>query len=214
MWHPQNDSQPAYLTPPIKNISSGPSGVSYYEGTGSGPEWNDTFTLCDFRGSSSGSGLWKFKHKAKGAGFEIVDDQKFIWSVNATDGHWGPDGSFWVLDWFDGWEPVGKGRIYRFSDPRHSQSQLVRETQAFWQPASLSGPPANWPRGSCTPITGSDWAPNLSSPRVTTTSPCLKRPSPAKPSRLVCMAFGASGKSPAPSTTRVRRAPEWSHWNG
>ena len=131
MWHPQNDSQPAYLTPPIKNISSGPSGVSYYEGTGSGPEWNDTFTLCDFRGSSSGSGLWKFKHKAKGAGFEIVDDQKFIWSVNATDGHWGPDGSFWVLDWFDGWEPVGKGRIYRFSDPRHSQSQLVRETQAF-----------------------------------------------------------------------------------
>jgi quinoprotein glucose dehydrogenase len=131
MWHPQNDSQPAYLTPPIKNLSSGPSGVSFYEGTGSGPEWNDTFTLCDFRGSSSGSGLWKFKHKAKGAGFEIVDDQKFIWSVNATDGHWGPDGSFWVLDWFDGWEPVGKGRIYRFSDPRHSQSQLVRETQAF-----------------------------------------------------------------------------------
>ena len=25
MWHPQNDAQPAYLTPPIKNISSGPS---------------------------------------------------------------------------------------------------------------------------------------------------------------------------------------------
>lgn len=130
MWHPQNDAQPAYLTPPIKNISAGPSGVSHYEGTGSGPEWNDTFTLCDFRGSSSGSGLWKFKHKAKGAGFEIVDDQKFIWSVNATDGHWGPDGSFWLLDWFDGWEPVGKGRIYRFSDPRHSQSELVRETRA------------------------------------------------------------------------------------
>jgi quinoprotein glucose dehydrogenase len=131
MWHPQNNAQPAYLTPPIKNISSGPSGVSHYEGTGSGPEWNDTFTLCDFRGSSSGSGLWKFKHKAKGAGFEIVDDQKFIWSVNATDGHWGPDGSFWVLDWFDGWEPVGKGRIYRFSDPRHIQSELVRETKAI-----------------------------------------------------------------------------------
>ena len=130
MWHPQNDAQPAYLTPPIKNISAGPSGVSHYEGSGSGPEWNDTFTLCDFRGSSSGSGLWKFKHKAKGAGFEIVDDQKFIWSVNATDGHWGPDGAFWLLDWFDGWEPVGKGRIYRFSDPRHSQSELVRETRA------------------------------------------------------------------------------------
>ena len=131
MWHPQNDAQPAYLTPPIKNISAGPSGVSHYEGTGSGPEWNNTFTLCDFRGSSSGSGLWKFKHQAKGAGFEIVDDQKFIWSVNATDGHWGPDGAFWLLDWFDGWEPVGKGRIYRFTDPRHSASDLVRETKTL-----------------------------------------------------------------------------------
>lgn len=131
MWHPQNDAQPAYLTPPIKNISAGPSGVSYYEGTGAGAEWNGVFTLCDFRGSSAGSGLWKFKHKAKGAGFEIVEDQKFIWSVNATDGHWGPDGSFWLLDWYDGWEPVGKGRIYRFSNPQHSSDKIVGETKAL-----------------------------------------------------------------------------------
>lgn len=129
MWHPQNDAQPAWVTPPIKNITSGPSGVSYYEGTGAGPEWNGTFTLCDFRGSSSGSGIVKFKLKPKGAGFEIVDDEKFIWSVNATDGHWGPDGSFWLLDWFDGWEPVGKGRIYRFSDPKHSGAPVVAETR-------------------------------------------------------------------------------------
>ena len=27
-------------------------------------------------------------------------------------------------------------------------------------------------------------------------------------------AIAAAGKSPAPSTTRVRRAPEWSRWNG
>ena len=131
MWYPQNDLQPAYLTPPIKNITSGPSGVSYYEGTGAGPEWNGTFTLCDFRGSSSGSGLWKFKLKPKGAGFEIVGDEKFIWSVNATDGHWGPDGAFWVLDWYDGWEPVGKGRIYRFSDPNVAASTLVTETRSL-----------------------------------------------------------------------------------
>jgi quinoprotein glucose dehydrogenase len=131
MWYPQNELQPAYVTPPIKNISSGPSGVSYYEGTGAGPEWNGTFTLCDFRGSSSGSGLWKFKLKPKGAGFEITGDEKFIWSVNATDGHWGPDGAFWLLDWYDGWEPVGKGRIYRFSDPKNSGLPIVAETKAL-----------------------------------------------------------------------------------
>jgi len=142
MWHPQNDVQPAYLTPPIKNITSGPSGVSYYEGTGAGPEWNGTFTLCDFRGSSSGSGILKFQLKPKGAGFEVVQDEKFIWSVNATDGHWGPDGSFWLLDWYDGWEPVGKGRIYRFSDPKNSGSPIVAETKALLEKGFTGRSPA------------------------------------------------------------------------
>ncbi len=129
MWHPANDAQPAYVTPPIKNITSGPSGVSYYPGTGLGADWQGTFTLCDFRGSSAGSGIVRFKHQPKGASFEIVGDERFIWAVNATDGHWGPDGAFWLLDWFDGWEPVGKGRIYRFYDPAMIGDRSVTETR-------------------------------------------------------------------------------------
>ena len=129
MWQPQNDAQPAYITPPIKNISAGPSGVAYYPGTGLGPEWEGTFTLCDFRGSGSGSGIWSFKLKPKGASFEIVDDKKFLWSVEATDGSWGPDGAYWFLDWVDGWEPVGKGRIYRMYDPTAMSQPVVRETE-------------------------------------------------------------------------------------
>ncbi len=128
MWHPQNDTQPAFLTPPIKNISAGPSGVAYYPGTGLGPEWQGTFTLCDFRGSGSGSGIWSFKLKPKGASFEIVDDKKFIWAIEATDGTWGPDGAYWITDWVDGWEGVGKGRIYRFHDPAHIKSPIVLST--------------------------------------------------------------------------------------
>ena len=131
MWYPQNDTQPAFLTPPIKNITSGPSGVSYYEGTGAGQDWQGRFTLADFRGSSSGSGFVQFKLKPKGASFEIPDDEKFIWGVNGTDGHWGPDGAFWLLDWTTGWEPVGKGRIYRFFDPTHINEPIVKETQAI-----------------------------------------------------------------------------------
>jgi len=133
MWHPQNDTQPAYLTPPIRNITSGPSGVAYYPGTGLGPEWQGTYTLCDFRGSGSGSGIMSFKLKPKGASFEIVDDRKHIWAIEATDGFWGPDGAYWVSDWVDGWEPVGKGRIYRFYDPAHIKSSLVTETAALLQ---------------------------------------------------------------------------------
>jgi len=129
MWHPQNDAQPAYITPPIKNITAGPSGLAYYPGTGLGPEWDGTFTLCDFRGSATGSGIWSFKLQPKGASFEIVNDQKMIWSVEATDGAWGPDGSYWVLDWVDGWEPVGKGRIYRMYDPATVRQPVVLATQ-------------------------------------------------------------------------------------
>ena len=131
MWYPQNDAQPAFLTPPIKNITSGPSGVSYYPGTGLGPEWQGTYTLCDFRGSGAGSGVMSFKHKPKGASFEIVDDKKMVWAIEATDAKWGPDGAFWVLDWVDGWEPVGKGRIYRFFDPTTIGAASVKETQGL-----------------------------------------------------------------------------------
>jgi len=129
MWHPQNDQQPAYITPPIKNITAGPSGVAYYPGTGLDASWNGTFTLCDFRGSGAGSGIWSFKLKPKGASFEIVEDKQFIWSIEATDGTWGPDGAYWVFDWVDGWEPVGKGRLYRFFDPAKIGSAEVVSTR-------------------------------------------------------------------------------------
>ena len=129
MWAPQNDAQPAYITPPIKNITAGPSGNAYYPGTGMGADWNGTFTLCDFRGSGANSGIWSFQHKAKGASFEITNDKQFIWSIEATDGTWGPDGAYWVFDWVDGWEGVGKGRLYRFFDPAHVDSPIVKSTQ-------------------------------------------------------------------------------------
>ena len=75
--------------------------------------------------------MWSFKHKPKGASFEIVDDKKMVWAIEATDAKWGPDGAFWVLDWVDGWEPVGKGRIYRFFDPTTIGAASVKDTQAL-----------------------------------------------------------------------------------
>lgn len=129
MWHPQNPEQPAYIVPPIKNISAGPSGVSYYPGTGATPEWNGVFTLVDFRGSSGGSGIHKFKLKPRGANFELVEADKMIWSILATDGEWGPDGAFYVLDWVEGWNQNGKGRIYKLTHEAGSKAPVVAETR-------------------------------------------------------------------------------------
>ena len=129
MWAPQNDAQPAYLTPPVKNITAGPSGNAYYPGTGLGPEWQGTFALCDFRGSGAGSGIVSFKLQPKGASFELVEDRRLLWAIEATDVSWGPDGALWVSDWVDGWEPVGKGRIYRFFDTNTIHQPMVQETR-------------------------------------------------------------------------------------
>ncbi|MSU35732.1 MAG: c-type cytochrome [Pedosphaera sp.] len=129
MWYPQNDTQPAYIVPPIKNITSGPSGLAYYPGTGFPESWAGSFFLVDFRGSASGSGIWSFKLKPKGASFEVIDDQKFLWSVLATDGDFGPDGSFYVLDWVEGWNQNGKGRIYKLTHAEAGRSAAVTETK-------------------------------------------------------------------------------------
>lgn len=131
MWRPRADGQPAYIVPPVGNIGAGPCGAAYYPGTGLSADWNGTFVLTDFQGSSSGSGFWKFKVRPNGASFELTEPSKFIWSVNATDGCWGPDGAFWLLDWTDGWEPEGRGRIYRFTDPAVASDAVVKEVRTI-----------------------------------------------------------------------------------
>jgi quinoprotein glucose dehydrogenase len=128
MWHTATNTQPAYILPPVANISAGPCGNALYPGTGLGSDWDGTFVLADFRGSSSGSGFWRFRLKPSGAGFTLTDRSQMLWQVNATDGCWGPDGAFWLLDWTDGWEPEGRGRIYRCFDPARIQQPEVIAT--------------------------------------------------------------------------------------
>ena len=57
LWHPAHEGQAAYLVPPIANLADGPSGLTYYPGTGLTPEYDGHFFLCDFRGDASASGI-------------------------------------------------------------------------------------------------------------------------------------------------------------
>ncbi len=129
MWHPQNDAQPAYLVPPIANISSGPSGITHYPGTGLPEKYEGHFFLSDFRGGSGNSGIHTFTLKPKGASFELVGAEQFIWNVLVTDVQFGVDGGIYLTDWVEGWGLPGKGRIYRVHDPVLDQDPLVRETK-------------------------------------------------------------------------------------
>lgn len=129
MWDPyrMNDEttskQPAYILPPIVNITDGPSGFAAYPGTGFEPDldWEDRFFICDFRGTASQSGIQSFRIPRKGAHFDIADIEKPFWQVLATDCEFGPDGRFYISDWVDGWNGIGKARIYAFEDERTKQ---------------------------------------------------------------------------------------------
>ena len=107
-----------------------PSGLAYYPGTGLSDHFEGRFFLCDFRGGPAKSGVRSFKVKSKGAFFEMVDDEKTLWKILATDIDFAPDGSVLVSDWVNGWEGLNKGRIYRFVDSDRDEN-LAQETASI-----------------------------------------------------------------------------------
>lgn len=129
LWEPFHQEQPAYIVPPITNFTDGPSGLAYYPGTGFGDQLKDNFLICDFRGGPANSGIRSFRLEAAGAFYQLAEDSDPIWTVLATDAAFGPDGALYVSDWVDGWNGLGKGRIYRISDPQHSNTPIVKEVQ-------------------------------------------------------------------------------------
>ena len=117
IWHPFHEEQPAYLVPPIANIGDGPSGFAFDPGTGVGSDARGKFFLCDFGGGTSNSGVRMFDLKPNGAFYALGSSDQPIWNVMATDVAFGPDGALWISDWVEGWEGVGKGRLYRLKGP-------------------------------------------------------------------------------------------------
>jgi hypothetical protein len=55
--------------------------------------------------------------------------EPFVWGVLATDAEFGPDGSLYVLDWIEGTEKTGRGRIWRVSDPKLRMSPGALSTK-------------------------------------------------------------------------------------
>ncbi|MCA8971025.1 MAG: HEAT repeat domain-containing protein [Planctomycetes bacterium] len=132
MWWPMHDGQPAYIVPPIANVTNGPSGLVCDPGTGLPDKYRGCFLLCDFRGASAYSGITALRNRPRGAGFELASTAPFVWKVLATDVDIGPDGAVWISDWTEGWGQTGKGRLYRVVSENNAfgaGASAVRETQ-------------------------------------------------------------------------------------
>lgn len=130
-WKPHFAGQSAFLLPPAANLTSGPSGLAHYPGTGLSQDYAGRFFLCDFRGGASYSNVVSFALEPKGAGFALTDSAIFLDGVLATDVDFGPDSSMYVLDWVHGWGMTGKGRVWRVPPKDEAEAARADEVRAL-----------------------------------------------------------------------------------
>ncbi|HET9864476.1 MAG TPA: HEAT repeat domain-containing protein, partial [Steroidobacteraceae bacterium] len=123
LWKPQFAGRPAYLLPPVCNIEDGPSGLTYYPGTGLTPEYAGHFFITHFKGSIARSGIQTYTIKPQGATFTPTSSQQFMGGVLPTDVTFGPDGVLYLADWVDGWPKSNKGRIYGITPVKPDPAQ-------------------------------------------------------------------------------------------
>ncbi len=122
LWKPEFPGRPAYLLPPIANIEDGPSGITYYPGTGLSPEFNQTLFITHFKGSIARSGVQSYHLAPKGSGYTVTQSEPFVWGMLPTDVTFAPDGKFYFVDWVEGWPKSNKGRVYSLA-PRHRTAE-------------------------------------------------------------------------------------------
>lgn len=119
--------RPAWALPPVGKLGAGPSGFTYYPGTGLPAKYDHHFFMCNYTGNG---GIDSFSIKPRGAGFETIDEHDFMKPISATDCEFGYDGKLYVSDfvsliWNGG---SAGGRIYTVFDPQIVSEPSVTQT--------------------------------------------------------------------------------------
>ncbi|HEX9784761.1 MAG TPA: HEAT repeat domain-containing protein [Opitutaceae bacterium] len=131
LWWPRHEGQAAYVVPPICNVEDGPSGITYYPGTGLAPGYEGTIFITHFKGALSRSGIQTYKLRPAGATYTVENSQRFLGNALPTDVKFGPDGRIYYSDWVEAWPKSKRGRIYAIFHPDHVNDPLTRETQGL-----------------------------------------------------------------------------------
>ena len=131
LFKPRFKGQAAYITPPIQNFISGPTGMIYNPGTALSPKWKNTFFVAEFVGNPARSGIHAFTLKPKGAGFELGKSDMIMKGILATGLDFGPDGALYVADWLEGWDTKDHGRIWKMDDTTGVDQSLRQQTKAL-----------------------------------------------------------------------------------
>jgi len=129
LWLPRFPGQAANSLAPLANIEDGPSGITYYPGTGLNDSFRGSLFITTFVGNVSRSGIFTYKLKPDGATYAVDTARRFLGGALPTDVKFGPDGRLYWTDWADGWPKSKRGRIYAVADPAHEKDALVLETK-------------------------------------------------------------------------------------
>jgi quinoprotein glucose dehydrogenase len=124
LWELAPTNTATYLIPPVAHVGHGPAGLAFYPGTGMPAQYDNHFFLADFPG-----GVRTFALQPKGFSYQVVNERQFLWELYPVDVDFGPSGGAYVLDWVQGWEKTGKGRIFRVFDPAAANQPIVAETK-------------------------------------------------------------------------------------
>ncbi|MDF2158000.1 HEAT repeat domain-containing protein [Algoriphagus sp. CAU 1675] len=130
LYLPRWDKQAAFITPPIANYVSGPTGMVYNPGAGLGEKWKNHFFVVEFVGSPARSGVHAFTLKPNGATFELEKTEQIVSGILPTGMDFGPDGALYMADWISGWGTKDYGRIWKMEDETAAGWKLQKETEA------------------------------------------------------------------------------------
>lgn len=122
LWKLRHPEQPAWVHPPVAHLTSGPAGLEFNPGIGLPERYDGAFFVCDYKGTSTKSGILSFNLKPDGAGYRMTGSEEFAWGLLPPDFAFGWDGQIYVADWINGWAGDGKRRIVRLYDPGYAES--------------------------------------------------------------------------------------------
>jgi len=125
-WDAGNRDLPAFILPPVANITTGPAGLTYQPGTGFKGNCEDSFLVCDYRGAAASSGIWAFGVEADRAGMKILNPRKWAWGFAATDVEFGYDGRVYATDFIGGWASHDAGRVLTISSLQSRDDQIAK----------------------------------------------------------------------------------------
>ena len=131
LWLPRHPGQPANHLAPLANLEDGPSGITYYPGTGLNDSYRGALFITTFVGNVARSGIFAYKLKPAGATYAVDTAERFLGGALPTDVKFGPDGRLYWSDWADGWPKSKRGRIYAVTDPAHAKDPIIAETKAL-----------------------------------------------------------------------------------